>query len=75
MISQRHAAHLGMCAASVVVASSLGVLIAGGSDANTSAASEPQSVESTPPATKLPINAKTGQHAVNANHQLVAIAA
>ena len=75
MISQRHVAHLGMCAASVVVASSLGVLIAGGSNWNTSSASEQKAVESTPPATKLPVTDKAGQHTNNARFQPAARAA
>jgi len=48
-ISQRHAARLGICAAAVVMVSSLGALIAGGTDGSAAAANDQKTVGSTPP--------------------------
>jgi len=58
MISQQRTAHLGICAAAVVMASSLGVLIAGTGDANAPASNKQKSVDANPQATNPAGNAE-----------------
>lgn len=53
-MSQRQTARLGICAAAVVTASSLGVLIAGGSDWNVPAANMQATVNSAADAKPVP---------------------